>query len=137
MNKRIVASCAAAVAACAASAKASDAPWVYLPTESVISNDNAVGKSTGYVLKVKVRDAAKHALAVGNGGGGRATPTSSSAAIRSTFPNASKARRFSAMYSDFDFLDMSHMLLVYHGAQYLTNGPLSKEPAFLVGCTLF
>ncbi len=69
MNKRIVASCAAAVAACAASAKASDAPWVYLPTESVISNDNAVGKSTGYVLKVKVRDAAKHALAVGNGGG--------------------------------------------------------------------
>lgn len=34
------------------------------------------------------------------------------------------------MYSDFDFLDMMHMLLFYYGAQYLTNGSLSIEPTF-------
>lgn len=54
--------------------------------------------------------------------------------VPSAFP---EARRFSATYSDFDFLDMLHMLPFYHGAQYLLNGPLAKEPAFLIGCTLF
>ena len=48
-----------------------------------------------------------------------------------------EARRFSPMYSNLDFLDMLHMPLVYYGAQYLTNGPISKEPTFLTGCTLF
>ena len=52
-------------------------------------------------------------------------------------PGEAEARRFSAIYSDFDFLDMLHMPLFYNGAQYLTNGPLSKEPTFLIGCTLF
>ena len=55
---------------------------------------------------------------------------------RTTPPGTPFARRFSAMYSDFDFLDMLHMPLFYNGAQYLTNGPLSKEPTFLIGCTL-
>ena len=41
--------------------------WVYLPTESVISNDNAVGKSTDYVLNVQVLDADSHTLTLGKG----------------------------------------------------------------------
>ncbi len=48
------------------------AAWVYIPSESVISNDNAVGKSTDYVLNVSVVDADKHTLAIGKGTGGDA-----------------------------------------------------------------
>lgn len=46
--------------------------WVYIPSESVISNDNAVGKSTDYVLNVSVVDADTHTLAIGKGTGGDA-----------------------------------------------------------------
>ncbi len=46
--------------------------WVYIPSESVISNDNAVGKSTDYVLNVSVVDADEHTLAIGKGTGGDA-----------------------------------------------------------------
>ncbi len=41
--------------------------WVYIPSESVISNDNAVGKSTDYVLNVQVLDADSHTLTLGKG----------------------------------------------------------------------
>ena len=52
-------------------------------------------------------------------------------------PGIAVGAALSAIYSDFDFLDMLHMPLFYNGAQYLTNGPVSKEPTFLIGCTLF
>ncbi len=48
------------------------AAWVYLPSESVISNDNAIGKSTDYVLNVQVRDAANRTLTLGKGSAGDA-----------------------------------------------------------------
>lgn len=50
-------------------------PWVYYPSESVISNDDAVGKSTGYVLNVSVLDTSARTLAVGNGSMGDAFKT--------------------------------------------------------------
>ena len=44
--------------------------------------------------------------------------------------------RFSPMYSALDFRDMLHMLLFYHGALYLTNGPCRKRSSSSTGCTL-
>ncbi|MDO5313523.1 MAG: hypothetical protein Q4G55_08980 [bacterium] len=65
MKTRFVAVCASV--ALAASAGAVSSPWVYLPEESVISNNNAVGRSTDWVLNVSVVDSANHTLAIGNG----------------------------------------------------------------------
>ncbi len=49
--------------------------WVYYPSENVISNDDAVGKSIGYVLNVKALDANAHTLQLGNGTRGDAFKT--------------------------------------------------------------
>ncbi len=49
--------------------------WVYYPSESVISNDDAVGKSTGWVLNVAVVDANAYTLQLGNGSRGDAFKT--------------------------------------------------------------
>lgn len=67
MKKSLIVGFAAATAALVACGDAS--PWVYLPSESesVISNNNDVGVSTGYVLNVNVLDADSHTLSVGNG----------------------------------------------------------------------
>ncbi len=60
------------MAACLLARMSVASPWVYYPSESVISNDDAVGKSTGYVLNVSVLDAEARTLAVGNGSKGDA-----------------------------------------------------------------
>lgn len=65
MKTRFAAVCASV--ALAASAGAVSSPWVYLPEESVISNNNAVGRSTDWVLNVSVVDSANHTLAIGKG----------------------------------------------------------------------
>lgn len=65
MKTRFAAVCASV--ALAASAGAVSSPWVYLPGENVISNNNAVGRSTGWVLNVSVVDSASRTLAVGKG----------------------------------------------------------------------
>lgn len=70
MKTRFVAVCASV--ALAASAGAVSSPWVYLPEESVISNNNAVGRSTDWVLNVSVVDSANHTLAIGKGTAGDA-----------------------------------------------------------------
>ena len=54
---------------------AANPAWVYYPSESVISNDDAVGQSTGYVLNVAVVDANAHTLQLGNGSRGDAFKT--------------------------------------------------------------
>ena len=59
----------------ASAAFAASPAWVYYPSENIISNDDAVGKSTGYVLNVAVIDAAARTLAVGNGTKGDAFKT--------------------------------------------------------------
>ncbi len=65
MKKSFIVGIAAATAALAACGDAS--PWVYLSEESVISNNNAVGRSTDWVLNVSVVDQANHTLAIGKG----------------------------------------------------------------------
>ena len=70
MKTRFAAVCASV--ALAASAGAVSSPWVYLPEESVISNNNAVGRSTDWVLNVSVVDSANHTLAIGKGTAGDA-----------------------------------------------------------------
>ena len=70
MKTRFAAVCASV--ALAASAGAVSSPWVYLPEESVISNNNAVGRSTDWVLNVQVRDAAKRTLDLGGSSAGDA-----------------------------------------------------------------
>ncbi len=67
MKKSLIVGFAAATAALVACGDAS--PWGYLPSESesVISNNNDVGVSTGYVLNVNVLDADSHTLSVRNG----------------------------------------------------------------------
>ena len=70
MKTRFVAVCASV--ALAASAGVVSSPWVYLPEESVISNNNAVGRSTDWVLNVQVRDAAKRTLDLGGSSAGDA-----------------------------------------------------------------
>lgn len=63
------------MAACLSASLFAASPWVYYPSENVISNDDTVGKSTGYVLNVAVIDATARTLAVGNGGKGDAFKT--------------------------------------------------------------
>lgn len=46
---------------------AAPSPWVYLPEEGVISNDNAVAESYDWVLNVSVLDASRRTLAIGRG----------------------------------------------------------------------
>ncbi len=72
MKKKFIMGGLAAIAACIVHAAANASPWVYLPSESVISNNNEVGSSTNYVLNVKVLDADSHTLSVGNGARGSA-----------------------------------------------------------------
>jgi hypothetical protein len=54
---------------------AANPAWVYYPSENVISNDDAVGQSKGYVLNVAVVDANAHTLQLGNGSRGDAFKT--------------------------------------------------------------
>jgi hypothetical protein len=54
---------------------AANPAWVYYPSENIISNDDAVGQSKGYVLNVKVLDANAHTLQLGNGSRGDAFKT--------------------------------------------------------------
>ena len=65
-----------AFVAAASVAYADEPAWWYVPnadgTSGVISNNNAVGKSTDYVLNVKVRNAAQRTLSVGDGTAGSA-----------------------------------------------------------------
>ena len=70
MKKSFIVGIAAASAALAACGDAS--PWVYLPNESVISNNNEVGVSKDWVLNVSVVDQENHTLAIGNGTDGDA-----------------------------------------------------------------
>ncbi len=73
MKRLFIAGCAFAAAV---SVGFADAAWKFIPNEDgktgILKNDDAVGRSTGWELNARVRDANKRTLAIGNGQGGDA-----------------------------------------------------------------